>query len=247
MCVSFLGERTVLKVHKIKVLLVDACTLFRQGIRAMFCAESDIEVVGESGNAGDAVVLSQRLRPDIVIMEIGGMVGMSSFEATRQICKERPETKVVFLSMYDDQEYLAQAIEVGANGYILKDSSADQLLTAIREVQRGGSYLSSRLLSRMITVFREQAHTDGVCLPHFHELTHRESEVLKMLAEGKTVKEVAATFDLSVKTAEAHKYNMMRKLGIHNKAQLVAYAISHKIVRLPELPVVVEEVSHLVV
>jgi two-component system response regulator NreC len=220
-------------MSKIRILLTDDHTLFRQGIRTLLSAESDLEVVGEAGNAAEAVNLVRQSRPDLVLMDIG-MAGMSSFEATRQIRKERPETRVVFLSMYDDEDYLAECVDMGANGYILKESPAEQLITAIREVNRGGSYLSPRLLSRLVDDFR--THGRGFARqPRFDSLTKREREILKMLAEGRSVKEIAAEFNLSVKTVEAHKFNLMRKLDIHNKAQLVQYAIQRKIIRLPEL------------
>jgi DNA-binding NarL/FixJ family response regulator len=217
---------------KIRVLLIDDHTLFRQGIRTLLSGEADIEVVGEASNAAEAVALAKQLRPDVVLMDIG-MAGMSSFEATRQIRKQRSETKVVFLSMYDDEDYLAESVEIGASGFILKESPADQLITAIREVHRGGNYLSPRLLSRLVDGFREQGRSP-VRQTRLCTLTKREREVTKLLAEGKSVKEVAANFDLSVKTIEAHKFNLMRKLNIHNKAQLVQYAIQKKIIRLPE-------------
>jgi DNA-binding NarL/FixJ family response regulator len=216
---------------KIRVLLTDDHTLFRQGIRTLLSAEADIEVSGEAGNASDAVVMAKQVRPDVVLMDIG-MAGMSSFEATRLIRKERPETRVVFLSMYDDEDYLAECVDMGASGYILKESPADQLLTAIREVHRGGSFLSPRLLTRLVDGFRNQG--TGPRQPRFGTLTKREREILKMLAEGRSVKEIATGFELSVKTVEAHKFNLMRKLDIHNKAQLVQYAIQKKIIRLQE-------------
>jgi len=223
-------------MSKIRVLLTDDHTLFRQGIRTLLSAEPDIEVVGEAADAAQAVALAHQLRPDVVLMDIG-MNGMSSFEATRQIRKERPETHVVFLSMYDDDEYLAECVEIGANGYVLKESPADQLLTAVREVSHGGTYLSARLLARLVADFRTLGHgpaTEGLSRARFGNLTKREHEILKMLAEGKSVKQIATAFDLSVKTIEAHKFNLMRKLDIHNKAQLVHYAIRKKIIRLPE-------------
>jgi len=218
---------------RIRVLLTDDHTLFRQGIRNLLSAEPDIEVVGEAANASDAVDIARQARPDLVLMDIG-MTGMSSFEATRQIRKERPETRVVFLSMYDDEDYLSECVEMGAHGYILKESPIDQLLTAIREVHRGGSYLSPRLLTRLVADFRQQGRDGTPRQPRFGTLTKREREILKMLAEGCSVKEIATSFDLSVKTVEAHKFNLMRKLDIHNKAQLVQYAIQKKIVRLME-------------
>ena len=218
---------------KIRILLTDDHTLFRHGIRTLLAAEPDMEVAGEAANASDAVTVARQVRPDVVLMDIG-MTGMSSFEATRVIRKERPETRVVFLSMYDDEDYLAECVDMGASGYILKDIPGDQLLTAIREVHRGGSYLSPRLLTRLVDDFRLQGRSP-VRQPRFGTLTKREREILKMLAEGRSVKEIAAGFELSVKTVEAHKFNLMRKLDIHNKAQLVQYAIQKKVIRLPEL------------
>src|SRR6202012_604869 len=218
-------------MSKIRVLLIDDHTLFRQGIRTLMASESDMEIAGEAATAADAVTAASALRPDVVLMDIG-MPGMSSFEATRQIRKEHPEIRVLFLSMYDDEDYLAECVEIGANGYVLKDSPADQLITAIREVYRGGSYLSPRLLTKLVDGFR---NGNGSTLqPRFGTLTKREREILKLLAEGKSVKEIATEFDLSVKTVEAHKFNLMRKLDIHNKAQLVQYAIQKKIIRLAE-------------
>src|SRR3982751_1731726 len=219
---------------KTRVLLTDDHTLFRQAIRTLLAAEADLEVVGEAANASESVDLPRQLRPDVVLMDIG-MAGMSSFEATRQIRRDRPETRVLFLSMYDDEDYLAECMEIGASGYVLKDSPAEQLLTGIREVHRGGSYLSPRLLTRLVDGFRMQGRGGGERQPRFGTLTKREREILKMLAEGRSVKEIATGFDLSVKTVEAHKFNLMRKLDIHNKAQLVQYAIQKKIIRLPEL------------
>jgi len=198
----------------------------------LLACESDIEVVGEAANAADAVIMALQLRPDIVLMDVG-MPGMSSFEATRQIRRDRPDTRILFLSMYDDEDYLSECVEIGASGYILKESPADQLLSGIREVSRGGKYLSPRMLSRLVEDLRSQGNSPGR-LPRFGTLTKREREVIKLLAEGRSVKEIASGFDLSVKTVEAHKFNLMRKLDIHNKAQLVQYAIQKKIIRLPD-------------
>lgn len=225
-------------MSKIRVLLTDDHTLFRQGIRTLLSAEPDLEVVGEAADAAQSVMLARQLRPDVVLMDIG-MSGMSSFEATRQIRKDRPETRVVFLSMYDDDEYLAECVEMGASGYVLKESPADQLLAAVREAARGGTYLSPRLLARLVADFRTQGRApsqeNGFSKTRFGNLTKREHEILKLLAEGQSVKEIAGAFQLSVKTIEAHKFNLMRKLDIHNKAQLVQYAIRKKIIRLDEM------------
>src|ERR1700733_5199637 len=157
---------------KIRVLLTDDHMLFRQGIRTLLTAEPDMEVTGEAGNASEAVELARQSRPDVVLMDIG-MAGMSSFEATRQIRKERPDTRVVFLSMYDDEDYLAECVDIGAHGYILKESPIEQLVTAIREVHRGGSFLSPRLLTKLVDNFRQQAHEGAVGQPGLGTPTRR--------------------------------------------------------------------------
>jgi len=216
---------------KIKCLLVDDHTLFRQGVHRLLDSESDIEVVGESPDAGDAVEKARELRPDIVLMDIG-MPGLSSFEAARNIRKNRPETKVLFLTMYEDEDYLVQCLEVGAAGYVLKDTPSTQLVTAVRDVYKGGKYLSSQVLSKLVEDFRARVH-DAKLRPRIATLTPREREILKLLAEGNSVKEIAVLLALSVKTVEAHKFNLMRKLDIHNKAQLVTYAIQKKIIKIP--------------
>ncbi|MBM3776061.1 MAG: response regulator transcription factor [Acidobacteria bacterium] len=216
---------------KIRLLLADDHTLFRQGIRNLLSNEPDLEVAGEAADAGEAIPLAAELRPDIVLMDIG-MPGVSSFDAARQIIRNRPETKVLFLTMYDDEDYLVEAMEVGAGGYLLKDIPSQQLVSAIREVHRGGIYLSPRMLSRLVDDFRSRIKTSAR-LPRYATLTAREKEVLKLLAEGQSVKEIASSLNLSVKTVEAHKFNLMRKLDIHNKTQLVQYAIQKKIIRIP--------------
>ena len=218
---------------KIRCLLVDDHTLFRQGVRRLLESESDFEVVGESPDAGDAVEKARDLRPDLILMDIG-MPGLSSFEAARHIKKNRPETNVLFLTMYEDEDYLVQCLEVGAAGYVLKDTPALQLVSAVRDVYKGGKYLSSQVLGKLVEDFRARVR-DAKMRPRISTLTPREREILKLLAEGNSVKEIAVLLGLSVKTVEAHKFNLMRKLDIHNKAQLVQYAIQKKVIRLPEI------------
>jgi two-component system response regulator NreC len=220
-------------MSRIRILLADDHTLFRQGVRTLLASETDMEVVGEAADGTAATERAAELKPDVVLLDIG-MPGPSSFETTRQIKRNRPETKVLFLTMYDDEDYLLEGMEVGANGYVLKDSPAIQLVAAVRDVYRGGSYLSPRMLSQLVNDFRTRVKTTDRT-PRFASLTPREKEVLKMLAEGNSVKEVATQLVLSVKTVEAHKFNLMRKLDIHNKAHLVQYAIQKKVIKLPIL------------
>ncbi len=216
---------------KIRCLLVDDHTLFRQGVRRLLETESDFDVVAESPDGGDAVEKARELRPDVILMDIG-MPGLSSFEAARQIKRTRPETKILFLTMYEDEDYLVQCLDVGAAGYVLKDTPASQLVSAVRDVYRGGKYLSSQVLGKLVDDFRSRGR-DSRMRPRISTLTPREREVLKLLAEGNSVKEIAVLLALSVKTVEAHKFNLMRKLDIHNKAQLVTYAIQKKIIKVP--------------
>jgi len=215
---------------KLRILLTDDHTLFRQGLKQLLEAEYDMQVVGEAQEGAEAVAKAAALQPDLVLMDIG-MPGLASFDAVRQIRKQRPETKVVFLSMYDDEDYLQQCLAAGGSGYLLKDSPADQLISAIREVRRGGKYLSPRILSKLVEDFSVRDPAERF-KPRLGTLTPREREVLKLLAEGLSVKEIAVQLRLSTKTVEAHKFNLMRKLDIHNKAQLVTYAIKRRIINI---------------
>ncbi|MGH9412130.1 MAG: response regulator [Terriglobales bacterium] len=213
-----------------RLLLTDDHTLFRQGLKTLLETQYDMQVVGEAQDGGDAVAKAAELQPDLVLMDIG-MPGMPSFEAVRQIRKHRPETKVVFLSMYDDEDYLQQCLAAGGAGYLLKDSPAEQLIGALREVRRGGKYLSPRIVSKLVQDFNVRNPAERF-KPRLATLTPREHETVKLLAEGLSVKEIAVHLNLSTKTVEAHKFNLMRKLDIHNKAQLVRWAIQNKVINI---------------
>ena len=215
---------------KIRILLADDHALFRHGLRSLLSAEADMEIVGDATNGSEAVETAAELRPDVLMIDIG-MPGLSCFEATVQVKKQRPETKVIVVTMYDDDEYLLQSMHAGAAGYVLKDTPAAQLITAVREVARGGTHLSPRMLTQLVDDFRGRLK-NGEPVSKTSTLTAREREVLKSLAEGLSVKEIAFELKLSAKTIEAHKFNLMRKLDIHNKAQLVQYAIQKKIIRV---------------
>ena len=212
----------------IKTLIVDDHTLFREGLRRVLDHEPDIEVVGEASDARSALEMVSNFRPHVILMDIG-MPGLSSFEAARLIQREGPGTKLIFLTMYEDEEYLQQCLEVGADGYILKDAPASQLIGAVRDVYQGRKYLSPQVLDKLVS----HSGFGAPLLPRSSSLTPREREVVKMIAEGNSVRRIAELLGLSIKTVEAHKFNLMRKLNIHNKAQLVTYAIQKKIVRMP--------------
>lgn len=215
----------------IRCVLVDDHTLFREGLRRILEAESDIQIVGEASNASEAVARVRELHPDVVLIDIG-MPGMSSFEAARVINRESNGTRLIFLTMYEDEEYLLQCLDAGASGYILKDAPGPKLVTAVREVAQGRKYLSPQVLGKLVDDLRARSQGPQI-VSRSSTLTPREREVVKLIAEGNSVKEIAALLGLSVKTIEAHKFNLMRKLNIHNKAQLVTYAIQKKIVKMP--------------
>lgn len=217
-------------MSKLRILLTDDHTLFRQGLKSLLEAEYDMQVIGEARDGQEAVDRALELKPDLVIMDIG-MPGLSSFEAARQIRRVLPDTRILFLTMYDDEDYLAQCLEAGASGYVLKDTPAEQLVAAVREIRRGGKYLSPMILSRLVEDIRSRKPAERF-KPRISTLTPREREVLKFLAEGLSVKEIAVMLKLSTKTVEAHKFNLMRKLDLHNKAQLVQYAIKRKIIKI---------------
>jgi two-component system response regulator NreC len=185
-------------------------------------------VVGEAKNGIDGVELTRGLRPDVVLMDID-MPELSGLEATRRIVEARIPSKVLILSLYDDEDLIAGCLDAGAAGYVLKDGPTSQLLFAIEAVHRGERYMSPRALSVVVEHAREGGKGTGT---RYDLLTDREREVLRLLADGFSSKDLAARLNLSVKTVDAHKYNLMRKLDIHNRAGLVKYAIRKKLVQV---------------
>lgn len=220
---------------QIRILLVDRHTLFREGLRAILGMELGLEVVAEAVDGSEAVAMCREVRPDLILLEIG-MPGLSSFEAVRQIRKFPFPPRICFLTMYDEEDYLVEAMEAGASGYILKETPALEFIAAIRDIHRGETYMSPRMLTRLVDDFRGwrpagEPKRRGVL--RSSTVTAREKEVIKLVAEGNSTKQIAWILRLSVKTVEAHKFNLMRKLDIHNRAHLVQYAFEKKIVRLP--------------
>jgi DNA-binding NarL/FixJ family response regulator len=215
---------------RIRCVIADDHTLLRDGVRRVLEEATDFSVVGEAADAGEALKQVIEHRPDIVLLDIS-MPGMSSFEAAKLIEEHCAGTRIVYLTMHEDQEYLTQALRSGASGYLLKDTPAPHLLHALREVHRGQRSLSPRILRQIEDTSDERY--PGRVRPDRATLTPREREVMKLLAEGQTVRQAAGQLGVSVKTVEAHKFNLMRKLDIHNKAQLVTVAIRKKIVSAP--------------
>ena len=216
--------------QRIRCVIADDHAVVRYGIRRLLEDDPHFAVVGEAADATEALKLVLAEHPDLVLLDIG-MPGMSPFEAGRLIGEHCTGTRVVFLTMHEDEDYVAQALHSGASGYLLKDTPSHRLLHALREIHRGERVLSPQVLERA----KRDGSSNGVVLgsARRNNLTLREREVMKLLAEGHTVRQAAEVLGVSVKTVEAHKFNLMRKLDIHNKAQLVTAAIQKKIVRVP--------------
>lgn len=204
--------------RKIRVLLADDHALVRQGFRLILSAQPDIEIVGEAGNGRQTVELAERLRPDVVVMDVA-MPEMNGIEATRRLAALAPRTRVLALSMYKDSVYVREILRAGARGYLLKDAIDRDLLAAVRAVAAGEGYLSPAVSEAVLSDYRRHV-SDPLDL-----LTGREREVLQMIAEGKTNKEIAAALNLSVYTVDAHRGRIMEKLNLHSVGELVRFAV----------------------
>lgn len=217
-------------MKKIKVLTVDDHTLVRDGIRALLALVADVEVVGEAANGKEALEKVRELVPDVVLMDLS-MPIMSGLEATRRIRKEFPRIKVLALTQYDDREYVLPAIEAGASGFISKSAASSDLTTGIRSVYRGDSFLSPSVARVVVQDYQRAGNTKKSNDP-YDELTDREREILKLLAEGSTTQEIAAILIISPKTVEGHRTNLMAKLSLHNRVELVKYALRKGIITI---------------
>lgn len=218
-------------VECIRCVIADDHEMLRYGMRRLLEDAPDFDVVGEASHAADALKLVLQHRPDMVLLDIN-MPGMSSFEAGRLIEEHSPHTRIVYLTMHEDRQYADEAPRSGDSGYLLKDTPAPLLLRSLRDVHRGGRSISPQIEQKLKEddISRKQA----VRVPlRRSNLTLREREVMKLLAEGHTVKKAATVLGIGVKTVETHKFNLMRKLDIHNKAQLVTAAIQKKILDVP--------------
>lgn len=212
-------------MNQITVLLAEDHMVVREGLRQMLEMEEDLQVVGEAQEGRQAVALAKQLRPAVVLMDIG-MPVLNGLEATRQVLKARPATKVLILSAHDDDAYVKNALESGAAGYLLKQTSAHDVCRAIHEVHTGKTFFSpsiSRCLDRLNSPSPDRARLRNKKILH---LTSRELEVLQLVAEGKANKRTAAELAISIKTVEKHRANVMEKLEIHTTAGLTRYAIT---------------------
>jgi two-component system response regulator NreC len=211
----------------ISILLADDHEIFRQGLRLLLENQPDIKVVGHAADGLEAVAQAERLRPDVVVVDML-MPGLTGMDVTRQIKQRLPQCQVVILSMYDDESYVLNALREGASCYVLKESSADDLVQAVRAAIAGQRYLSPSLTERVIQTYITQTHakeTDA-----YATLTNREREVLHLVAQGCTGPETARRLSISPRTVETHRANLMHKLGLHSQMELVEYARKQKII-----------------
>ena len=214
----------------IRVVLVDDHALVRQGFRRILDDDPDLTVVGEASNGTDAIALVKKTDPDVVVMDMA-MPEMSGLHATMEIIKQRPGTKVLILSMYSDEQYVRNALDAGAKGYILKSAIENDLTRAVKAVAAGEQYLAPELSSVLIRAIQTGSF-EKAADPN-DRLTQREKQVLQLIAHGKSNKEIAVMLDLSVNTVAVHRANLMSALGVHKTAELVLFAVKKGLV-LPE-------------
>jgi two-component system response regulator NreC len=210
----------------VTIVLADDHHVVRQGLRALLEAQADFQIVGEAGDGLEAVDLVERLQPDVLVLDLM-MPSLDGLEVTRQVSKRSLQTHVVILSMYDNEGYVVEALRNGANGYVLKESTAANLVQAVHEVVAGRLYLSPPLSERSIEAYIEKAK--GASLDLYDTLTTREREVLHLAVEGHTNREIAERLFISSRTVEVHRANMMRKLGLRTHTDLIRYALQRGI------------------
>lgn len=213
-------------MEKIKILVVDDHALMRDGIRALLVLHDDIEIVGEAANGNEAIEKARELAPDVVIMDIA-MPEMDGLEATRRLSKKNPRVKVLILTQYDNKEYILSGIKAGAAGFVPKRALGSELVSAIRAVYHGDSFLYPSAATALIKDYRLQAEGDS-----YDTLTPREREILKLIADGYTSRQIAEKLFISLKTVLGHRAKIMEKLGLHNRTELIKYAMRKGLVNI---------------
>lgn len=227
---------------KMRILIADDHEVVREGIRAILDSHPAWEVCGEVADGRRAVESARELRPDLVIVDIG-MPLLNGLDATRQILKALPNAKVLVLTMHESEQVVQQVLEAGARGYLMKSDASRDLINAVEEILRNKTFFTSRVAQLVLDAFRNK-RPRSLESDTAQSLTPREREVVQLLAEGRSTKEVAVALDLSVKTAETHRSNIMRKLDIHSVSELVLYAVKNNIVQVvPPLPAPTRDAS----
>ncbi len=214
----------------IRVVVVDDHTLFRQGIVGLLASQPDIDVVGQAGNAREAMAVIASVAPDVVLMDIA-MPGQSGLDATREIRDRFPAVQVLVVTIHDREDYLFQALRAGAAGYVLKGAEVQDLLEAVRTVQRGEVYLFPSVTKKLVADYLRRSLA-GEDRTTYDGLSDREREILGLIAQGLTTNAIAATLFLSPHTVQSHRDHIMAKLDLHSKAALIKYAIAHGLIDL---------------
>jgi two-component system, NarL family, response regulator NreC len=218
----------------IRVAIVDDHDLVRAGIRAILEQDSRFQVVGETGDGQDAIRMVTRLRPDVVLMDVHLPGGLGGLDATQVIAKDCPEVKVIILTQYENREYIRRALRIGARGYLLKRSVASQLKEAITAVHAGQRYLHPSVADELVDLVTTGRSIDD-SEDDYERLTPREKQVFTLLAEGKTSREISKYLTISLKTAMTHRTNLMEKLNLHTRSELIRYAIRHAIIPMEDV------------
>lgn len=216
----------------IRVLIVDDHAILRDGIRSLLARQEGIKVVGEASNGREALARVGELRPDIVLMDVA-MPVMDGLEATRRIKESYPEVSILILTQHDSQEYVSPLLQAGASGYVLKRSGGREVVTAIRQVYKEGAFLEPGVARQVLKDYTEAAEGQ-VERKAEHHLTERERQVLELVVEGKSNKEIARILVISPKTVSVHRSNIMAKLGVHNSVELVRYVMEHNLLDLDQ-------------
>jgi two-component system response regulator NreC len=219
-----------MKMSKTRIMIADDHALMREGIIAFLKFYQDIEIVGEASNGLEAIEKAETLKPDVILMDVS-MPELGGIEATLEIKKRMPDMKILILTQYSDKEYVSRLLKAGVAGYILKQAVGTDLISAIRAVAKGESYLYSSIASKVISGYLGKSSEVAVEDP-YEKLTDREKQVLKLIAEGHSHKEVASLLDISVKTVIAHQTNISEKLDLHSRAALIKFAITKGIIKL---------------
>ena len=214
--------------NKLNIVLADDHTILREGLRALLAADSNFEIVGEARDGREAVRCVEKLGPDLILMDLS-MPRMSGMDAIREIKRRFPDTKIIALTVHKTEEYLLTTLQAGADGFVLKDATHDELILAIKNVMSGKSYLSPGVSEKVIEGYLK-GKEGSRALGSWESLSQREREVLKLIAEGYKNKEIAAELCISLKTVEKHRANLMKKLDLHNAAALTVYAVEKGLV-----------------
>ncbi len=225
-----------MKTEKIKILFADDHAIVRDGLRSIFKSEPEFTIVGEASNGEEAISLIADQRPDVAVLDIS-MPKVTGVEATRVVKKNYPDTGILILTIHEDEEYIQEMVQAGADGYVLKDAGKKEIFDAVRTIADGGTFFSSQVSQVLLNgIVKRNRTSDPYAKGDESKLTNRETEILRMVAEGLTSKQIADKLFLSVTTVNRHRTNIMKKINIHDAVGLVKYAIRKKLIEIGPRP-----------